>query len=410
MKRIWIWIMAAFCCLSFLTACQAAEEPPGEEEETERDVLLYDFEDYDRNFQLLRVMSYFGAVNVNRETDYVKSGEASALLQPLGYHSTMTGNTFTGIKPECCLYLPFASETFGFDYTDSGKITEIRFSMYNARETELAVYVGLIYERNATVVSEPAVYTLEPGWNEVFYLPDHNALALDYNLQACYGLALSFDRTGSRELADAPKIYLDDVWLTVDETAVSPQPLVELSENEICDFERLWQKYAVKSSVFDKALRPDVAVVRAADYGLTAPSGQWVLRAELKPTDCIDGTIYDSVYLTQAVIDGANLSGRADGDLLCFEIYNDSEAAIDFSLTFHTTKDSGYSVSHLYASPGQWTSYRIRMEDIDALWGTGEKTYRENPGEIHLEWPEFMGENRVIYLDDFRIEPQEVMR
>ena len=36
--------------------------------------VLYDFEDYDRNFQLMKVMSYFGAVNVNRDKTYVRSG------------------------------------------------------------------------------------------------------------------------------------------------------------------------------------------------------------------------------------------------------------------------------------------------------------------------------------------------
>ena len=85
--------------------------------------MLYDFEDYDRNFQLMKVMSYFGAVNVNRDKTYVRSGEQSALLQPLGYHSTMIGNVFTPtLKPESCLYIPLSSNKYEFDYTDAGKL------------------------------------------------------------------------------------------------------------------------------------------------------------------------------------------------------------------------------------------------------------------------------------------------
>ncbi len=402
MKRILACMIAGILCTLSLTGC----EVPGDKSKKDAvtDVLLYDFEDYDRSFLPLKVMSYFGAVDVNEDEQYVKSGSRSALLRPLGYHSTMVNNTYTRIKAESCLYLPLTSGIYEFDYSDSARIQEVEFALYNAEETEVAVYVGMIYEKNAVTVSEPVKFMLKPGWNDVFYVLDHNVLAIDHNLQACYGIALSFDRANSRELKDAPRLYLDDVRLKVSETAVTPENIVTLVGKEVCDFEELYQKYAVGCNFYDKAFRPEISVVSAEEYGLTAPSGRRVLRVSLKPVDCIDGTIYDGIYLKQAMIDAVNFGSLSDSDKLCFEIYNDSDEPMDFALSFHTTNDSGYAVCHRYVGPKQWASFQIRMDAIDALWGNGENTYRNNPGEIYLEWAEFTGEERVLYLDDFRIE------
>lgn len=405
MKRICMFILAL--SLAFATAATAIGCNKQKTDVTVNEVTLYDFEDYDRNFALMRVMAYFGAVNVNRDGKYVKSGKTSALLQPLGYHSTMIGNVFTPtLKPECCLYIPFSSNKYDFDYTDATHLDAVRFSMYNAEETALPVYVSLIFERNAQTVSEPVAFTLKPGWNEVIYRLDHDVLAINHDLSACYGLALGFDRVGSRDLADAPEVYLDDVRLQLADAAVTPKNLIELAENEICDFEKAYQKYTVTSFAFDKAMRPDLEIVTAADYGLTAPSGRKVLRAALKPVDAVDGTIYDQIYLTQALIDAVGFSSLDDDAYFCFEFYNDTELPMDLSVTFLDTKNSGYKVArHLYANPKQWTPYRIRLADVDALWGNAEeRTYRDNPGPIRIEWSEFTDGEHVVYMDNFRIE------
>lgn len=405
MKRIGSVILAGALALTATAMFAACNDDGKKQEEQSQSVLLYDFEDYDRNYSLMRVMSYFGAVNVNRDAQYVKSGEGSALLQPLMWHSTMIGNTYSGIKPESCLYIPFSSNRYEFDYSDAGKIQTVRFAMYNAEEDALPVYAGLVFDKNVQTVSEPVKFTLKPGWNDVFYTLDHNALAINYDLSGCYGLALSFDRVGSRDLADAPKVYLDDLYLDLTATSVTTTSVITLDENEICDFEKLYQRYTVTSNSFDKALRPDLDIVTAADYGLTAPSGQKVLRAVLKPTDAIDGTIYDQILLTQALIDAVGFDKLPDDAYFCFDFYNDNDVPMDLSVTFLDTKNSGYKVArHLYANPRQWTAYRIRIADVDALWGEDENTYRNHPGPIRIEWAEFTDAERVIYVDNFRIE------
>lgn len=405
MKRLSSFILILVLALAMLIVPTGCGDDEGTTDNTPKENILYDFEDYDRNFHLMKVMSYFGAVNVNTDKTYVRSGEKSALLQPLGYHSTMVNNTFTGIKAESCLYIPLSSSKYEFDYTDAGKLREIRMAMYNAEEETKNVYVGLIFEVNAQEVCEPTCFKLRPGWNDVMYVVEHDRLAINYDLSACFGIALSFDRVGSRSIADAPKIYLDDIRLETYETAVTPNDVVVLDENELCDFEKGYQRYAVTSGVHDKALRPDLEIV-TAENGVSPTSGHRMLKATLKPTDNIDGSIFDYVYLREGIINKAGITSLPETAEICLDVYNTQDTMMDLSITFVSMRNANtYAVAgHLYAAPKSWSTYRVALGDVDRLFD-GDKVYSSRPGPIRIAWAEFTGEeNRVIYVDNYRIE------
>ena len=397
------------CMLSLATivlpaGCSKKDESGGTPSLAEN--MLYDFEDYDRNFQLMKVMSYFGAVNVNRDKTYVRSGEQSALLQPLGYHSTMIGNVFTPtLKPESCLYIPLSSNKYEFDYTDAGKLREIRMAMYNAESTDKNVYVGLIFEYNAQEVCEPTRFTLKPGWNDVMYVVEHDRLAINYDLSTCYGIALSFDRVKTPNLAHAPKIFSAVLRVGTLETAVTPADVVELDENELCDFEKGYQRYAVTSGVYDKAIRPDLEIVTAQN-GVSPTSGHRMLKVTLKPTDAIDGSIFDTIYLREGIVRKANISALPLSAKICIDVYNACDIMLDLPITFVSMRNQNtYAVAgHLYAAPGVWSTFSIEVGEVDRLF-EGEKVYTAYPGPIRIEWGEFTGdENRILYVDNFRIE------
>ena len=67
-------LLAALLAFIALFGCFAGcADNTKQNQATEQEVLLYDFEDYDRNYQLMRVLIYFGALNVNNDTKHVKS-------------------------------------------------------------------------------------------------------------------------------------------------------------------------------------------------------------------------------------------------------------------------------------------------------------------------------------------------
>lgn len=368
------------------------------------EILLYDFEDYERNFQLMRVCGYFGAVNVNLDKQYVKNGNISALLQPLGPHSTANAGNVLGVNPKTCLYIPFSSTKYKFDYTDGTKLEEVRFSIYNAETKPINLYVSLIMEKNAQKLSPAETFVLEPGWNEVFYTPDHSVIAINYDLQQCYGIALNSDNVHSRYLKDAPKLYMDDLYITLRKESVEVKNLIDLKENEICDFESDWQKYVLTSMVADDTDAPDLEIVTASDYGLVAPSGNKILRVTMKPTDIITSTVYNGFTFTQALIDAIGLENLSDDRCIAFDVYNASSVPLDFPTIFYNSKETTYKGYNTLVNPGEWTTSRISLKTLDELFGKGENTYRMYPSHMVIQWPEFKGEERVAYFDNFRIE------
>lgn len=398
MRRLYVCILASVLCLLSLNGCRTVETSAQLGKNTE--VLLYDFEDYDRNFQLMKALAYFGAVNVNKDTQYVKSGNVSALIQPLGPQSTAISANGWGLQQNTCLYIPFTAYAYDFDYTDCAKIQNISMHIYNAEETEINMYISLVFNKWADEMSQPVPFTLAPGWNEVNYMPDHTALAINHNLQACYGMGLQFDKVDSRELKDAPKLYLDDISLTITEKAVKPEMVEVLDENGVCDFETISQKYIVKAEVYDKALEPELNIVTAKDYGITAPSGQKVLRAELKPVEFVDTSIYERIVFTEALSEAFDFENAEDGDRFCFDIYNDSDEAMDIAVIFRLPKATITMGSHLYVNPHQWTSYSISFDNL--VDDTND--YRNDSGQIELHYGRFEGKEKVLYIDNLRIE------
>lgn len=398
MKRLYVLILALILCFTSLNGCGTEETSAQMGKKTE--VLLYDFEDYDRNFQLMNAMAYFGAVNVNKDEKYVKNGNISALIQPLGPHSTARSKSGWGLQQYTCLYIPFISEHYDFDYTDCAKIQTISMSIYNDEKTDINMYISLVFNKWVDELSEPVLFSLAPGWNEVNYMVDHNALAINHNLKSCHGIGLQFDKVNSRELKDAPKLYMDDIKLTVTEKAVQPAKVTLLDEDGTCSFESISQNYIVDYEVLDRIRETELDIVTAKDYGITATSGQKVLRAVLKPTMLKDGTVYEKIIIKQALMESFDLASAEGSDRICFDLYNGNDVAMDMAIVFEFPKATGLMSEHLYASPHQWTTFSICL---DAL--TNDKLdYRTDVGQMEIHYGEFVGEERVIYIDNIRIE------
>ena len=93
------------------------------------------------------------------------------------------------------------------------------------------------------------------------------------------GIYFRFESAGSANVVEegegrTPRYYLDNLWLIKKATKSATDFEVPLRENEIADFESLWQGYMFTND------NPGLTeVVEAEDFGLTAPSGSKVLHA-----------------------------------------------------------------------------------------------------------------------------------
>ena len=85
-------IAALALCLCFITPLLGCAEKPEENETPETNTIkIADFEQWEPDFGLMRVMPSFGKVSENRDENFAKSGKAS---RPYLRDSAMTVRTF----------------------------------------------------------------------------------------------------------------------------------------------------------------------------------------------------------------------------------------------------------------------------------------------------------------------------
>ena len=375
-----------------LTACGKTEQEPLQ---TFGKVCLNDFETYKPDFQLIRVLNGFGAINVNKDAKYVKSGEASAKVQPLGSYGSTTSPT---------MYCPLYSKTFGFDHRDLSRIRQVTAEVYNAEEKDLNMTFGLVMEAvNTDMVNKtnPQKYVLKPGWNTVVYDVDVSIINILYDITDAQGVYFGFEGIGSRYIEDAPTLYIDDLNLMYSATAAKVENLLSFSDKEICSFDKLYQRYVAYVEAENPAAEPEYSVVKTSDYGVEATSGEYALRLVTKPGDG-QGT-YQRLILPAGFMAASALTSvqptEYDTTYFCFDVYGMDGAMVFYPEFF----DSGYGTCYNFwacdAGVKKWSTYRIKLSEL-------KQSMVEKPGFFRMAWGEYdeaYGEQE-FFFDSFRLE------
>ena len=213
MKKNKLWltslmVVMGISCLS-IAACSDNETSKNGVSENANQVVLADFEEWAPDFQLLRLREEFGAIEVNKDADFVKSGEQSAKLYVMG--SERSNDPYFFIQTQ--------SDLFGYDYSDFSKVESVSAWMYNPSTEETEISVGLVTEIEdifTASLAKPYSVTLKQGWNEIVYEPDMNyvisSVGVD-NYEGIKGLYFMFDKSGATTKAEAPQYYIDDVTI-----------------------------------------------------------------------------------------------------------------------------------------------------------------------------------------------------
>lgn len=181
-------------------------------DEASRVVEFADFETFNPDFQLLRLEHGFGRVDVNKNPAYVKSGETSAQLRPLGRYKD---------KAKPFLYLQLDSELYNYSYGDLKYLYSATMWLYNDSTETKSTELGIVTDIDSLHLDYRAKqsggvnYTLEPGWNKLTYFVDRAMIVVPDGGTKVVGLYVQFENIPSYDIADAPVFYLDDVSLTM---------------------------------------------------------------------------------------------------------------------------------------------------------------------------------------------------
>lgn len=389
MKKLALFIIAAviIVCSFGLVGC-------GKDEKKSDDVVLADFEKWAPDFQIMRPMNNFGVVSQNSDTKYVKSGAYSAKLQPMGGYSKMT-------VPY--VYFNFSSEHFDYDYTDMTEYEYISLHLYNAQSVDKTVDIGFITGIADISTAEKLkgmTVTLKPGWNEIDYFPELSLVNISYDVTGILGLYIEFENAGVRDKKDAPVYYLDDIVLHKAKNPIEVEDIVTLSEGEICDFEKTYQKYILSADVANPKCIPDMSVVTAESEGITAPSGSKVMKLVTRPGDAQNAT-WPKFTLPEKIVRKSGFMKIAKekwGEYVFkFEVYAVGRA-ITFYPEFYSENGGNWTATNVAPKTGQWVTYEKSFTEFkdDVL---------ANPGYIKIAWGEYPGtEELTFYFDNFRFE------
>ena len=348
---------------------------------------LYDFETGIFN---VRMPIYFGKVTLNREKEYVHSGEKSIKVEP-----------FT--SADSYIYFPIESATLGFSYTDISKIYGYQFSIYATEETE--INVGLYFDKNAQSRGPSQKYNLNIGWNELEYYPQYSIMSLQYDIKDCKGIYYSF-----KTQEEMPIVYIDDIKIILSSVSQNPEKLLILKRTdtsfEVCDFENAYQHLMFKPSTYNATgILPTLSIVKAEDYGLVAPSGTKILRVEL--TDHTTPSYsWTKIQMVPSLIEEINFKqfvGHLDEYVFKFDTYR------DFELT-GSTYENLIEINAYYNGYGamDWGGTTIIEQGV---WEETEiplstfANFINNQFRFELSFIERSGNgSRVYYFDNFRIE------
>ena len=383
-------------CAAFTVACKKNADDPDKDQDIPGDVTLASFDSYEDGLQLMRVLDKFGAISLNEDPTYATSGK-SAKIQPLGgYISTAV--------PIC--YYPFRSELFDFDYRDVSYLKSVEVDIYNAEEKDIRMTMGLVSEvKNTDLISKcnnPLKVTLKPGKNTVTYSVDTSILGILCNIKEMQGVYFMFDRVGSREIEDAPVLYMDNLVLHYTERENPPSLGISLDENEILSFDESWQKYVVAFDCENIACEPTAEIVKLSSLGITAASGgQKALKVSFPAGSTAWGS-WNRLVIPEIVMQTCDMPALSEDD------YADTYFCIDFyglggeGMTFYPEFfDTGYgSCDNKWSRDiveGDWVTLSVPLSEID-------KYKVQHPGFFRLAWAEFTGDDTEVVIDNIRLE------
>lgn len=376
-------ILALMCAMS-VTGCGKNNE--NTVVSLTEEVLLADFESWAPDFQLCRISSNFGKVSMNTDSAYVSNGERSARIDPVG---------------NGWMYIPTYSEDFEFDYTDFTYVDGIKVDVYNAQQTEESVSVGFVSALSGIDTFERAgeeTFKLAPGWNTVSLYVDPSIVCIIADLTDIQGVYFIFDPINVGDITDTtPRYYLDNLRLIKRATPHSTETNLEFGENEIIDFERFYHKYFIIND-----FGVDMGIVSAADYGISASSGAKVLRLVVPGTATNAWNYY--FKLVAPYLKASRLGSLTDEEFenayFCWDMYNNYEATFNVVAIFHLgTGSQDYRVGN-YPTPGQWSTFRVKLTDIE----NNIAGWRENMGMFIFSIRDEYTQDREIFFDNFRIE------
>lgn len=299
-KKLLTTLLAGLCI--FASGCnntQPEAETPKNDAETAVNVnltnpviTLNDFESHEE-LSMLRMGGYLGHVTVNKETEFVTKGQASAKVEVVPRLWYQTGTRVASLTQLMKI------NSKGLDYTDFAKALRVSVDVYNSQEREIDFGVQLVC--NSSVSEAVQYFKLAPkAWTKVEYdiTPEfiqqttiNDKINGKYKKTQVQKVSFVFS-----EPADGTETYyLDNFRLYRSEDSVVPET-IELKEHEICSFDEYWEFKKTLATCGDMTHTPTLSWLKLA--GQEDRGG--ILKFQMKPHTA-SGRVYPGMTFPKEI-------------------------------------------------------------------------------------------------------------
>lgn len=366
-------------------------------------VTVNDFERFDTCFSPMRAANYFGVVTMNKDAKYVKSGEASARLRPMG-------DWYEAPNAKPTLRIPFNMKLKGEDYGNFSKVVMLTAEVYNASAFDVTCRVYLSYTGGYTTAKE---VTLKAGaWTRIAYSIDRALLAITGDITKITDLNLEFPVVAKD--GDIPDLYLDDVKLITTQDDFK-QIEMNFTDNKLLTFEENWEMLVLPKTSGNGIFDPTLSLNTDPTYSRTGNS----LKVDFIGNDgSVTDYAYAGFYLPRAVLKESGFDTKVGTDTFAFDVYNAGPG--NQRLMVAMTNDAGrvfFKYIYIQAPPNEWTTVEYSFTELDRGWpdnlkdgqqkgdgatAAGGGTAKVASIYIHWDYYQTAAGNRTLYFDNFR--------
>lgn len=346
-------------------------------------ILLNDFETVE-DFDCIHIGNRLGKVTQNKESAYVKNGTGSALL-------SVQGN-FRYASPY--LYQPFDLENAD-DYRDFSKCVRFSCWAYNDSDEEKKVELQLDFSQGEMGTES---FALKPkAWTHVVY----NVQRENLPIERCEGIYLYFEKN----LDAFNKIYLDDLTLYRTDEGYTKNPIT-LDEHEICSFDKFYQHGLLTSASDSSEARylPRMSITQ--DYAKKDKDFNVKCLAPAGSLDVDNGSQnWPGIEIHSSLIDAVNWELYDNADVFSFDVYVPKENGLNrIWLSFYNSQEIRYFVSDaIMLETGKWQTVSFSVKELNSQTENAHLYGFSDTARVVIRWGEFVGADRTIYFDNFRM-------
>lgn len=388
MKRILSCILAASALCSLAACAQGADSGKYESAEVLQKMVVNGFEN-SADMGMLIIGNKLGKVQLQSDESYVVSGEKSAKVSVSGHPSWGT---------------PFLFQTFDLEgreeYSDFTRNVKMTVWVYNDDAEDRSVQMEYSFAQGSLGKTESLLKAGE--WTMLTYEIDRQYLPFNAGGEyyPCNGVYFHF------EMGDAERpyhLYFDELALYRTNKGFNKNAMY-LDEHEICSFDHDYQHSLITSAGDYPHVEPSLEI--SQDYAQKEKDFNLKVTAKAGDTPWEAGGGWPGIEINKMILQMFDFSAYDDTDEFCFDVYSPVEDGLDYLwLTFENAlQQRFYQGPEIPLTKGEWMTVRLSVAELNARAEQPERYGFYGTRRIALRWGEFTDKDRVVYLDNFRME------